>query len=280
MAQRHVLMAPGASTSVSARLPGKDEPLPVDERLVMPEQRYEVIEGQVVYAAPSDQPHGTKVLDLATLLRSHLKPGYLGAVDMLMRSNRFSDFAPDASIFPEAKDPKAGGRKLEELVFEIIDSQPLSDVTRKARLMVGRGGRKVFCLDLPKKRVLRWSARKDDWVELGEAIADSKCLVKSIPVKALLNAAEVDEATAAALLAKGTMTLRLALDQSKAEGKAEGLREGEAKGEKAMQEAISDLCESYGIELTRGRRVKLEALGLEELSTLRLHLKQRKAWPR
>ena len=276
MSHRPVLLAPGAtSTSVSARLPGKDEPLPVDEHMVAPEQRYEVIEGQVVYAAPSYQPHGTAMVDLATLLRSHLKPGYLCAVDMLMRANRFSDFAPDASIFPEARDPETGGRELEELVFEIIDSQPLSDVTRKARLMMGRGVRKVFCVDLPKKRVLRWSVRKHDWVELGEggSITDAQCLVRGIPVRALLNAAEVDEATAAALLAKGTMTLRLALDQSKAEGKTEGKIEG-------LRETISDLCEAHGIALTQARRARLAALGLEELSALRLRIKQHKAWPR
>ncbi len=264
--------------------------MPVDEHMVAPEQRYEVIDGQVVYAAPSYQPHGTAMVDLATLLRSHLKPGYLCAVDMLMRANRFSDFAPDASIFPKAKDPKTGGRKLEELVFEIIDSQPLSDVTRKARLMMGRGVRKVFCLDLPEKRVLRWSVRKDDWTELGEgsSLSDAQCLVRGIPVRALLNAAEVDEATAAGLLAKGTITLRLALEQREAEGeargKAQGLREGEAKGlregEKSMREAIADLCESYGIELTRAHRARLSALELHELSTLRLHIKQHKAWPR
>ncbi len=276
MAQRHVLMAPGTSSSASLRLPGKDQPLPVDERLVMPEQRYEVIEGQVVHATPSDQPHGTAVMDLARLLGAHIKPGYLGAVDMLMRSNRFSDFAPDASIFPKAKDPETGGRKLEELVFEIIDSQPLSDVTRKARLMMGRGVRKVFCVDLPKKRVLRWSVRKHDWAELGEGIVDSKCLVKSIPVKALLNAAEVDEATAAALLAKGTMTLTLALEEREAKGKADGLREGE----NVAREIIADLCELLGIELTKERRATLNTLDLAEISRLRLRIKQRKAWPR
>ncbi len=45
---------------------------------------------------------------------------------MLMRANRFSDFAPDASVFPEARDTETGGRRLEELVFEIIAANPCS----------------------------------------------------------------------------------------------------------------------------------------------------------
>jgi Uma2 family endonuclease len=251
--------------------------LRVDERLVAPEQRFEAIDGQIVYAAPSNEPHGTAMFDLAALLSAHLLPGYRGAVDMLVRANRFSDFAPDACIFPAERDPETGGRQLEELVFEIIDSQPLSEVSRKARLLTERGIRQIFCLDLPQKRAHRWSAKDDAWVALrsDESITDPTCLVRGIPVRALLNAASVDEATAAALLEKGTETLRRALDVRTSAGRAEG----KAEGREALRDAVADLCDAYGIELTEPRRATLEGLDLDGLTALRLQLKRAKVWP-
>ena len=224
MAPRAPYALPLDARAASAR----QRPPSVDERLVAPEHRVEVIGGELRVAEPSDEPHGTAVFDLAALLHAHARRGFRGAVDMLMRAHRYSDFAPDASLFPEERDPVTGGRKLEDLVFEIIDAQPLSKVTGKARLLVARGVRKVFCVDLPRRRVLRWSRRRDDWVALGPegAIEDKTCLVRPLPVNALLDAAQVDEATSAGLLAKGTQTLRRALEEKKQEGVKLGLDEG------------------------------------------------------
>ena len=227
------LLAPGASSLV-AHFPSAPTRPPLDERLVAPETRDEVVGGVRAETMGSLPPHATAHFDLARLLGSHLAPGYRGAVDMLMRAERYSDFAPDASLFPEAPDPVTQGRQLEELAFEIIDTQPLSKVTEKARLLVARGVRKVFCVDLPRRRVLRWSRRRDDWVALGPqgAIEDKTCLVRPLPVNALLDAAQVDEATAAGLLLKGTKTLRRALDEEKQLGLDEGKRLGIDEGKR------------------------------------------------
>lgn len=71
---------------------------------------------------------------------------------MLTRTSRQSDFAPDASVFPEERDPVTGGRKLEELAFEVASTQRLANATRKARGLAARGVRRVFCLHLPGGR--------------------------------------------------------------------------------------------------------------------------------
>lgn len=64
------LVAPPAGAR-SLRAPGREELLPgVDERLVEPEGREEIIEGERIYAAPADAPHATQHFDL----------GYIGAV--------------------------------------------------------------------------------------------------------------------------------------------------------------------------------------------------------
>ena len=65
---------------------------------------------------------------------------------------------------------------------------------------------------------------------------------------------------------------RLKIDDGQAAGKAEG----EAKGQR---EAMADLCEVLGIELTEGRRAQLDALDLDGLNALRTHLKTHRGWP-
>ena len=55
--------------------------------------------------------------------------------------------------------------------------------------------------------------------------------------------------------------------------------EGELKGElRGLRQAITDLCEVLGIELTPEREAQLRELDLEGLTALRTHLKRDRAW--
>ena len=63
------------------------------------------------------------------------------------------------------------------------------------------------------------------------------------------------------------------------EGKAAGLREGEERGLRVAREAVADLCEVLGVELTDERRAHLAALDLTGLEALRAELKAKKTWP-
>ena len=68
--------------------------------------------------------------------------------------------------------------------------------------------------------------------------------------------------------------------KGEARGREVGLREGEARGrESALRDAIADLCEAYGIELTSQRVADLAALDLTALTALRYRLKAKRAWP-
>jgi hypothetical protein len=59
-------------------------------------------------------------------------------------------------------------------------------------------------------------------------------------------------------------------------GKREGRLEGELKG---SRQAVLDLCEVLGIEVSEARREKLGTLGLEEVEALLLHIKASRTWP-
>jgi hypothetical protein len=63
------------------------------------------------------------------------------------------------------------------------------------------------------------------------------------------------------------------------EGKAEGLREGLHEGTVALREAVGDLCELLGVELTEARRQHLASLDLAGLQQLRVALKATRSWP-
>lgn len=227
---RPAMLAMGAAHAAPAmRCPSRD-PAPeserrpvdrrpaVDERLVAPGARYEALDGKLLFVPPADEPHGTAHLDLAAVLRAHVTPAYRGAVDMLTRTTEVDDHAPDASIFPSERDPVTGGRKLEELAFEIASEQAMSVPTAKARDYVERGVRRVFCIQLGKRRALEWSREKDDWEELPmDGSITDRCFVRPLPVRVLLNAASVDDALAEALLAKKNPRIEAAISAAAAQ---------------------------------------------------------------
>lgn len=269
--------APASKTPV-VRAPGHDEPLPaVDERIVAPEGRFEAIDGQVIECAPAEEPHGRAHSNVDFVIRAHTKPSFAVAVDMLTRANRFSDLAPDISVFPEARDPNTGGRQVEHIAIEVRDTQALSDVTAKARLLHQRGVRRVLCLDLPKSRVLAWNATQDEWDELplSSNITDRTCFVRAIPVRALLDAAVAENAAAAALLSKKNPVL----ESARAHDREEAREEGREEGVQALRRAVEDMCRLLGVELNDRRCAQLANARLVELEQLRISLVSTRRWP-
>jgi putative restriction endonuclease len=257
----------------------------IDDRLAPPDTRIEYLHGVKLFAAPAKPPHATMHARLAYVLEAYVAKGYIAAVDMLTRTGETSDFAPDASLFPSAPDPKTGGRRLEELAFEITARQAISVPTKKARELVRRGVRRVFCLLVDRKRVLEWSRETDGWQPLGdEAVLKDRCLVRPLPIRALLEATAGDEAVVKALRARRVPALVAALSDERREGEAAGLLKGKAEGllegkAEGLRAAIADLCEVLGVEVSALRRARLEAMTVSELEALRAALKQTRRWP-
>jgi hypothetical protein len=191
-------MMPGSTT------PDPISELPeVDQRLVAPETRFEVVDGRWVYVAPADEPHGERHSGVDGLLRAHRAAGYSIAVDMLTRTSRRDDIAPDVSLYPTARDPRTGGRQLEELVFQIASTESLTNAGIKAAKLAARGVRRVFALDVERVRVLEWSQELGRWslLERGSRIEDP-ALAVPLPIDALLDAALTDDAIARAIRMK------------------------------------------------------------------------------
>src|SRR5512142_1968505 len=176
----------------------------VDERLVMPETRYEIEDGRVQYVAPADELHGSRHSKLSALLEAHVTPDFDVAVDMLTRTSETDDFAPDASVFPRARDPNTGMRQLEQLAFEIVSTERLAHTAGKAQKLVNRGVRRVFAIDVERLRALEWSRDLESWQMLASdaAVADIAFIIP-LPLDALVSVSTADDAMAKALIAKG-----------------------------------------------------------------------------
>src|SRR5205807_2084448 len=83
------------------------------------------------------------------------------------------------------------GRRLEELAFEVASKQRLAVPTDKARKLIRRGVRRVFCVLVKQGRLLEWSRETDGWATVPETSSiDDACLVRPLPVAALLRVAK------------------------------------------------------------------------------------------
>jgi hypothetical protein len=262
-----LLAPPRSGPGAALRLPPAAEPPPIDERLVRPEKREQIVRGRRVLALPANPAHGDRHFELDYIIRAHVKEGYVGSTDLLTRSAERSDFATDTCVRRAGLDPRTDTRYLEELAFEVVNEQSLRDITEQAEDLTARGVRRVVAI----------------FVKKGE-VCD------------LLDAAEADNAVARALLAKNNPVLtEVAIESHKAglaegkkkglaEGKKKGLAEGEKKGlaegeKQGLRRGIEVACDLLGIELTEERRARLIGLDASGLEALLAQIRAQRRWP-
>lgn len=191
----------------------------VDERLVVSECGYEIVDGTVVAVTPAFEPHARRHAKIAALLEAHVAEGFTVAVDLLTRTGPREDFAPDLSLFASARNPLTGGRQLEEIAFEVVSSETLAHAGAKAAKLRRRGVRRVFAIDVERERTLEWSTDTDAWEILAtNATLDDPLFVTPLPVRDLVDVARADDALARALIAKHNPVIEDALVRSFEDG--------------------------------------------------------------
>ena len=262
-----MLFAPGsASSSSPAYAPGHGERLPaVDERLVAPESHAEILDGRVYRTMGSNQPHGTRHFEATHVFAGALADGYAGAVDMLTRLDADSDAAPDISVFPAAPDPKTGGRQIEEIAFEVLDSERMSHTTDKVEKLAARGVRRLFAVRVAARKVYEWDHDHHDWTELDEAaeITD-RCFRVPVPARALVDRVLADDTVARALIARGNRVVVAALDDARRAGITQGITQGLTQG---ITQGLTPLVSLFGRKLQRSLTEAERATLLDRLST-------------
>lgn len=255
-----------APCSGALRLPGRDEPPAyIDERLVKPETREEMVRGRLIQAAPAKPEHADPQSRLDRVIGSHAIEGFVTSTELLTRAGPRSDFATDVCVRREGIDPRTGNRYLEELAFEVVNTQSRRDMTIRAEDLTECGVRRIFAFFVKRGEVCEWSPAQRRWVplELDGTISDP-ALVRPVPVRALLDAAEADDAVVRALEAKHNPRIV----EIHAKGRAEG-----------RVEAIESVCEVLDIPLGPRERAQLDALDDAGLGTLLARIKSERRWP-
>ena len=116
-----MLLAPGASDGHAVRLPG---PFPsLDEHIVKPETRDEMLRGHRVITMPALAPHADRQCEIDYVVRGNVRTGYVSSSDLLTRPTTGSEFATDTCVRKEGEDPSTGTRYLEEVAFEVVNEQ-------------------------------------------------------------------------------------------------------------------------------------------------------------
>ncbi len=201
------------------------EELPdIDDRLALPAAGYEIIDGVVRFVPHADPPHTERHHSISALIGAHAHADFKVAIDMLTRTSKIADIAPDVSVFPRAPDPVTGGRALEQLAFEIVSEQSSSVATKKAAKLAGRGVRRVFAIDIWRGRIVEWSRASDPWqVHDVRGQLSDPALAVPLPVSALLEVASIDDEVARALIAKGNPVFETATANAVAKGYAQAV---------------------------------------------------------
>jgi len=275
-----VLLAPASNGSSAAiRLPPRETPLSPDDHLVTPEvTRDELIRGRRVVAMPALPPHADQQFGLGYVIGAHVKPGFTGSAELLTRVSEGSDFATDVCVRKSGTNPETGARYLEELAFEVVNEQSLRDITEKAEDLTRRGVRRVIAIFVKKGEVCEWVSGAFRRLD-PEAILADPTLARPLRVRALIDAAEADDAVAQALLAKHNPVLVKSRTEAEAKalaaGEAKGLAAGEAKG---LRAAVRDLCEVLAIPLTPEREDTITKMTVTDLETLRERIKRDRRW--
>lgn len=226
-------LAPGAATNTpNYAFPTRErQPTPapfprVDDHIVQPEvTRDQVICGRKVVAMPANPPHADTQIQLNFVIMPHVREGYIASADLLTRISDKSNFATDVGIRKEGIDPQTDARYLEELSFEIVNEQSLSDVTDKARELTKRGVRRVFAIFVKTGEVTEWSKTQNQFIPMPkDGVLEDPLLIRPLLVQALLDRSRARTEVVRALDLQGDPEIAKIKQWVHEEGHKEGQR--------------------------------------------------------
>ncbi len=244
------------------RLPG------VDDRLAIPEAGEEYIDGVRYEVMAGDPEHADPQCQLAYVVRACVAKGWVASTELLTRADEGSDFATDVCVRRKGKDPRTGQRYLEELSFEVANTQTFNELEVRAKKLVARGVRRLFAVIVHEEEIREWQPQ-GSWkvLTLDDEIEDP-AFHKPLRVRAILDAAEADRLVFEALVAKKEPHLMKTLEQREAKGREETFRRN-----------VQDLCQVLDIDWTAERQAAIQSMRLSDLDALWNHLVTEKDWP-
>ncbi len=255
------------------RLPGASQPWPdPDDRLAEPETRQEIVRGKRIHVAPANPGHGDTHNRLDIAIGLCTRAGHIASSDLLTRRSEKSDFATDACVRKAGINPATGHRYLEEISFEVFNTQSRAKASQRARDVVASGVRRIFGLFVdPVSRereasgdsiisVEEWSPARDAWLACNSTdyINDS-CLVRPLPVASLMSATAIDDTAARVLVAKRNSVIQKIKRSSHTKGYRKGRDDGRQQGQCEQQrKTIRGVLAHRGIALSCSEEARID----------------------
>ena len=152
-----------------------------------PDDRVELIEGQIVPKMPQNAPHSASVRKITRLMYGLFSNETISVQAPLALSY---DSEPEPDIFVSRGDEENYRRRHPGpedtiLVVEVADSSLLGDRRRKVPMYLAAGVPEVWLVDLPNRRVLRYLGDPDAPEVYGEE--DALPTEPPLPVAGLLH---------------------------------------------------------------------------------------------
>jgi hypothetical protein len=233
----------------------------VDDHIVRPETREEMVRGELIYAAPAHPEHADCHATLDRVTGTHVAPGYIVSSDLLTRFGPKSNFATDVCVRKEGIDPETGNRHLEELAFEIVNEQSLRHITIRAEDIIGRGVRRLIVIFVKKGTVTEWSPAEHRFVPLPlDGALEDSTLAQPIPIRAMLDAAAARQAVAAAVWAQDDPWILERKQELSQQGLEQGLEQGRQQGlEQGQHVSLLLMLEGRGLHPNDEQRATIES---------------------
>ncbi len=235
---------PGSRSQPTLRMPG------VDDRLAIPEAGEEYVDGVRYEVLAGEAEHADPQCQLAYVVRACVAEGYIASTELLTRVDQGSDFATDVCVRRAGMDPRTRQRYLEELSFEVANTQTLGKLEKRAKKLMARGVRRLFAVMVEEGQIREWTQRGGWRVRSESGEIRDRTFGRALRIRAILDAAEADRMVVEALWAKREPHLVKLVDQ----GREEGREEGRAKG---LAEAILRAFERHGLTVPRRERQTL-----------------------
>jgi len=124
--------------------------------VLTPDDRVELIDGEILKMSPIGSPHAACVSRLDDLLRRSQKTGFMVRIQNPVRLNEFSEPVPDVVLLNPKEDYYAEGHPTPSdvlLIIEVAETSVLSDRRVKLPLYARHEIPEVWLISLPKKLV-------------------------------------------------------------------------------------------------------------------------------
>jgi Uma2 family endonuclease len=127
--------------------------------VLTPDDRVELIEGEIVKMSPIGSPHAACVSRLNSLLQSMLRRKAIVSVQNPVRLNDFSEPVPDVTLLQPRKDFYSSQHPRPTdvmLIIEVAETTVISDRHVKVPLYARNSIPEVWLVNLPKKLIEKY----------------------------------------------------------------------------------------------------------------------------